>query len=131
MDEQRKNTEERSVRPRTLLRRQILLGKISVYVDAHLTEKVTLKDLADYCCVSISTITQLFQKEGGTTFHQYLTQRRMEAAMTLIRSGTPLEEAGKCVGYGDHSTFYRAFRSTFGMSPREYQREYRRKSRSK
>lgn len=131
MDEQRTNTVERVTRPRTLLRRQILLGKISVYVDVHLTEKVTLKDLADHCGVSISTITQLFQKEGGTTFHQYLTQRRMEAAMALIRSGTPLEEAGRLVGYGDHSTFWRAFRSTIGMSPRDYWREYRRKSRSK
>ncbi len=127
MDKQRNKTAEQPARPGTLLRRQNLLGRITDYVDAHLTEKVTLKEVAEYCGVSVSTITQLFQKKAGTTFHQHLTQRRMEAAMTLIRSGTPLEEVGKCVGYGDHSTFYRAFKQHFGVSPREFRRELQQK----
>ena len=37
-----------------------------------------------------------------------------------IREGMPLEQAGKEAGYRDHSTFYRAFRREFGLSPRDY-----------
>jgi len=41
-------------------------------------------------------------------------------AQKLIQAGVPLEQVGKEVGYRDHSTFYRAFRRQFDLSPREY-----------
>lgn len=100
-----------------------LLEQISSYVDEHLSEKITLQVVAGHCNVSVSTVTQLFQKEADVTFHQYLTRRRMDAAQKLIASGMHLEEAGKLVGYSDHSSFYRAFRQTFGVSPRAYRRD--------
>ena len=99
-----------------------LLDRIAAYVDANLTQKITLQEVAAHCGVSVSTVTQQFQKQRGTTFHQFLTMRRMEAVQQLIKNGTPLEEAGKLVGYKDHSTFYRAFRQSFGISPREYRK---------
>ena len=89
-------------------------------MQAHLAEKITLKIIAAYCGVSVSTVTQLFQKKMNMTFHGYITHQRMQAAQTLIASGVPLEQVGKQVGYQDHSTFYRAFHRYFGMSPREY-----------
>jgi AraC-like DNA-binding protein len=97
----------------------ILLEQITAYVDAHLTEKLTLKDISAHCGVSVSTVTQLFQKRA-TTFHDFVTQRRLEMAQKLIREGMPLEQVGKEVGYRDHSTFYRAFLRHFSLSPREY-----------
>ena len=107
-------------RPGTAQRKQLLQNQIRAYVDLHLTEKITLKMIAGYCGVSVSTVTQLFQKKLGTTFHEYVTCRRMETAVALIRQGVPLEQVGKQVGYQDHSTFYRAFRQYTGASPREY-----------
>ena len=97
-------------RPSTSQRKSALLERITGYVDAHLTEKLTLKAISVCCGVSVSTVTQLFQKKASTTFHDFVTQRRMEMAKELIREGLPLEQVGKEVGYRDHSTFYRAFR---------------------
>ncbi len=96
------------------------MDQITAYVDANLTEKITLKVISAHCGVSVSTITQLFQKKTAITFHDFVTQRRMEIAQKLIREGVPLEQVGKEVGYRDHSTFYRAFHRQFGLSPREY-----------
>jgi len=107
-------------RPRTTQRRQCLQEKIAVYVDTHMTEKITLKVIAAHCGVSVSTVTQLFQKKLNMTFHEYVTSRRMQAARELISRGVPLEQVGKQVGYQDHSTFYRAFRQFFGLAPREF-----------
>ena len=107
-------------RPGTSQKKMILLEQITAYVDAHLTEKLTLKDISAHCGVSVSTVTQLFQKRATTTFHDFVTQRRLEMAQKLIREGMPLEQVGKEVGYRDHSTFYRAFRRHFSLSPREY-----------
>ena len=107
-------------RPSTRQRKYALLEQITAYVDANLTEKITLKVISTHCGVSVSTVTQLFQKKVATTFHDFVTQRRMEMARKLIHDGVPLEQVGKEIGYRDHSTFYRAFRRHFDVSPREY-----------
>ena len=110
-------------RSSTALERKNLLDQITVFVEAHLAEKITLRMIAVHFSVSVSTVTQLFQKKTQNTFHHFLTNRRMEKARNLIREGLPLEMVGRAIGYRDHSTFYRAFRQTFGISPREYRKK--------
>lgn len=100
-----------------------LLDQITAYVEANLEEKLTLKNVADHFGVSVSTVTQLFQKKADQTFHDYVTECRMNAARKLILKGWQLETVGREVGYRDHSTFYRAFRQRFGVSPREYRKQ--------
>ena len=107
-------------RPSTRQRKNALMEQITAFVDANLTEKLTLKVISAHCGVSVSTVTQLFQKQAATTFHDFVTQRRMEMARKLISEDMPLEQVGKEIGYRDHSTFYRAFRRYFDVSPREY-----------
>lgn len=58
----------------------------------------------------------------GISFHQCLTQRRLIAAKALIQEGTLLETVGQDVGFADYSTFYRAFRKAYSISPRQYRR---------
>lgn len=109
-------------RLRTAQKKKSLLEQIGAFVEAHLAEKITLQMIANQFSVSVSTVTQLFQKMGQTTFHHFVTHCRMEKARALILQGLPLESIGKEIGYQDHSTFYRAFRQTFGISPREYRK---------
>lgn len=97
-----------------------LLAEVTEYMDAHLGEKISLRTAAEHCGVSVSSITQLFQKKGGTTFHRCLTQRRMLLTEELIRQGIPMEQIYLQVGYTDYSSFYRAFCQHFGTSPRAY-----------
>ena len=112
-------------RPGTALERKNLLDQIGAFVEAHLEEKITLGMIASQFSVSVSTVTQLFQNKTQNTFHSFVTGRRMEKARALIREGLPLEKVGRAIGYRDHSTFYRAFRQTFGISPREYRKKNR------
>jgi len=110
-------------RPATAQGKQTLLEQITAYVEANLTEKITLKMIANQFSVSVSTVTQLFQRKTQTTFHHFLTRCRMEKARDMVLQGLPLESIGRDLGYRDHSTFYRAFRQTFGVSPREYRKK--------
>lgn len=111
------------VRPDTQRRKQNMMEAIAAYVDSHLSEPISLKAIAAHCGVSVSTVTQAFQQHSTQTFHKYLTARRMNAVKEKILEGVPLEEAGRQVGYVDHSTFYRAFRQNFGVSPREFRKQ--------
>lgn len=97
-----------------------LLFRVTGYLEEHLAEKLTLESVAGAFDVSKSTITQMFRKKLDTSFYAWLTRRRLASAKALIARGTPLEQVGKCVGFKEHSAFYRAFRQEFGISPREY-----------
>ena len=110
----------RKARPSTAQRKSAMMKKITVYVDTHLHEQITLRIIAAHCGVSVSTVTQLFQRQEAVSFHGFVTNRRMMMAENHIREGIPLEQVGKMVGYQDHSTFYRAFRQHYGISPREF-----------
>ena len=100
-----------------------LLDQALAYIEAHLAEKITLGDIAKHCWVSQSTITQTFRNKLGVSFYRCVTQRRLIAAKTLIIEGIPLESVGRKVGFADYSSFYRAFRQEFGISPRQFRKK--------
>ena len=61
-----------------------------------------------------------FKEVTGYTLHQYISQKRLVWAGELIRSGMPVMKAAEQAGFSEYSTFLRAFRGTFHMSPREF-----------
>lgn len=97
-----------------------LLDQVMGFIEVHLAEHITLAETARHFYVSESTVSQLFRKRMGVSFYRFVTQRRLIAAKTLILDGLPLEEVNERVGYVDYSTFYRAFRQEFGISPRQF-----------
>jgi AraC-like DNA-binding protein len=99
-----------------------LLDRVMAYVEAHLAQKITLADVAKHFWVSQSTISQTFRNKMGVSFYRCVTQRRLIAAKTLILQGLPLEHINEKVGFTDYSTFYRAFKQEFGISPRQYRK---------
>lgn len=100
-----------------------LLDQALAYIEAHLAEKITLGDIAKHCWVSQSTITQTFRNKLGVSFYRCVTQRRLIAAKNLIIEGIPLESVGRKVGFSDYSSFYRAFKQEFGISPRQFRKK--------
>ena len=99
-----------------------LLDRVLTYVEEHLSQKITLSDVAKHFWVSQSTISQTFRNKMGVSFYRCVTQRRLIAAKTLILQGLPLEQINEKVGFTDYSTFYRAFKQEFGISPRQYRK---------
>ena len=100
-----------------------LLEQIISHVDAHLAERITVADVAARFWVSQSTVSQLFRKKMGTSFYRYVTQRRLLESKLLIKSGVPMEQVSVAVGFQDYSTFYRAFKSEFNISPTQYRKQ--------
>ena len=99
-----------------------LLDQVMAYVESHLQEHITLADTAKHFFVSESTISQTFRRKMGVSFYRCVTQRRLIAAKELIHQGVPLERVNEQVGFSDYSTFYRAFKQEYGISPRQYRK---------
>ena len=100
-----------------------LLDQVLAYIENHLAEKISLGEIAKHFWVSQSTISQIFRNKMGVSFYRCVTQRRLIAAKSLIIEGLPLESVGQKVGFSDYSSFYRAFKQEFGISPRQFRKK--------
>ena len=58
----------------------------------------------------------------GISFYQCVTQKRLIASKALIEQNLALESVAERVGFNDYSSFYRAFKQEFGISPRQYRK---------
>ena len=67
----------------------------------------------------------MFHNEMGVSFYRCLTQLRLIHAKSLIAEGVPMSDVGQQVGFADYSTFYRAFKKEYGISPQQYLSYYR------
>lgn len=102
--------------------KQELLDRLLFYVESEMGQKITLAETARRFLISESTINQLFRKRMKVSFYHYVTQRRLIAAKSLLLDGRAADQVCTMVGFGDYSTFYRAFKQEYGISPAEYRR---------
>ena len=90
------------------------------YIDAHLSEELTLDGIAAHFYVSKSHIIHLFKAEMGLSLHQYVIKKRLGKCRDAIISGRSISETFLSYGFNDYSNFFKAFKKEFGISPREY-----------
>lgn len=90
------------------------------YITAHLAEELSVESLAKEFFISRYYLMHRFKAVTGYTVHQYISQKRLLRAGELIREGVPVMKAAEQAGFGEYSTFLRAFQNTFHMSPREF-----------
>jgi len=98
--------------------------KILHYLDRHLTEKITLRQLARHLEISESSLTHFLRNEHQTSFKRLLVQKRLDAAETLWKNDPALtvSETAFRVGYEDHHYFSRIYRQERGLSPGKFKK---------
>ena len=87
------------------------------YLSEHLTEPVSIDDLAARFFVSKYHMMRQFRAQTGYTIHAYLVSKRLVLAREQIASGMPVLQAAGACGFGDYSAFCRAYRRQFGQPP--------------
>lgn len=87
------------------------------YLNSHLTEDITLDDLAARFFLNKYYINRAFKKATGTTIMNYLTYRRIILAKQYLLNGDTACEAAEKVGFSDYSAFFRAYKKVLGHSP--------------
>lgn len=93
------------------------------YIDDHLSEKINLSDIAHQLTVSRSTLVQSFRQIVGISPYAYVLQRKLETAQELIMQGVSPVATARQIGFENYSSFYRAFRKRYHMSPSEWREQ--------
>lgn len=94
------------------------------YLSEHLTEPISIDDLAERFFVSKYHMMRQFRAQTGYTIHGYLTGKRLMRARALIAEGVPVLRASEESGFGDYSAFLRAYRKQFGTTPNREKRTF-------
>lgn len=94
---------------------------IMKYINRNLSEKLTLEILSQKFFLSKTHLNRLFRKSAGITVWEYITIKRLFMAQDLLNKGcTPHEVYSSC-GFQEYSTFFRAYKRYFGVSPNKHQ----------
>ena len=97
-----------------------VVGKVLGYIDEHYHEDLSLDFLANQFFISKYHLSREFNRLTGTSVYRYIIQKRLVMAKQMLGQGIPSSEVYQSCGFGDYSNFYRAFKSEYQISPKEY-----------
>lgn len=95
------------------------IGEIIHYINEHLAEDLSVDAIAGEFFLSRYYLMHTFKNETGYTIGNYITIKRLSMAQSLINSGVAIVEAAEQAGFGTYSTFLRAYKKTYGTSPKK------------
>ncbi|MCB0342823.1 MAG: helix-turn-helix transcriptional regulator [Bdellovibrionales bacterium] len=91
------------------------------YLDAHYTNDLSMRTIANTLNVPYSTMTHYFRRSFGLSPSEYRQHLRITAAGGLIVSHEKsATESCFATGHGDYSAFKQGFKKVFGVSPRHF-----------
>ena len=95
-----------------------VLRNVLAFIEENLAQPLTLAELAAQAALSEYHFARMFRQSTGLAPHQYVMQRRMEKAKTLVQhTATPLTDIALACGFNSASHFSNRFRSVMGMTP--------------
>jgi AraC family transcriptional regulator len=110
------------LRPRTTKQGlpQRNLARVVEFIDAHLGEDLSLRQIARIAEMSPSHFLTLFKRSTGLPPHQYLVKQRVEKARTLLlRTKLRIADIATQTGFADQSHLTRLMRRSLGLTPRQ------------
>jgi AraC family transcriptional regulator len=94
------------------------IQRVRDYVEAHLSDPLTLTDIAEVACLSPYHLSRSFKLATGVGLHRYVMLRRIEHAKHLIaNSDLRLAEIAAAAGFDSQASFTTRFRRELGVTP--------------
>jgi two-component system response regulator YesN len=100
-----------------------VIRKAVHYLKENLRRRVSLEEVAQYCCVSVYHLSHLFKQETGMTLVDFLNKLRVEKAMHFLEAtDCTIQEIAYFVGFQDANYFSRTFKKYVKRFPSAYRR---------
>lgn len=103
-----------------------LVAKAIAYLEQHYTDKdLTATKLAQELYVSRAHLSRCFHEYSLDSIHGYLLSLRMQKCRQLLEQGMNVNEAASKSGFSEYTSFLKAFKKLYGITPKAYQKEMR------
>ncbi len=112
--------QKETVRPEQTRHLSELVEKVLQFIGENLAEPMTLESIAEHFFISKYHLSHTFSREVGVSVYRYVLLRRLLVARQLLTAGEPAGQVCRNSGFSDYTSFYRAFKSEYGISPREF-----------
>ncbi|WP_018753842.1 AraC family transcriptional regulator [Paenibacillus sanguinis] len=99
-----------------------LLANALNYIHQHIYESIHVQDIADATFVSKSFLSKKFTDSMKISIHKYIVRKKLYLSRQELLHGSSIDAVFEKYSFGDYSSFYRAFKKEFGMSPKEYKK---------
>ena len=96
------------------------ISQIIQYIDEHLADDLSYKTLSKVFYKSEKSLYKLFKTETGFALGNYINERRIIKAQSILNAGGSAKTAAYIAGFKDYSVFYRCFLKKVGITPTEY-----------
>lgn len=97
--------------------------KLLEHIENNYKEDLNLKEISEKLNINAIYLGQLFQKETGILFSDYINNFRINKAKQLLLDTTlKASDIGEQVGYPNKNYFYRKFKNIVGITPSEYRK---------
>ncbi len=97
--------------------------KAVAFCNEHYGEKIRLEQLAQMTGLNKSYFSQLFHKETGMPFGDYLESVRIQNAQRLLRNlNLSMSDIAERVGFSNQNYFTKVFKKQTGLAPSQYRR---------
>jgi AraC family transcriptional activator of pobA len=108
------------------LRNEPLLAGVFEFIEEHYHEPISLSDIATSVGLTPGHLTTVVRRKTGRTAQQWITQRRMSEARTLLReTDLTVEAIATRTGYRQPSFFIKQFRRDHTVTPATWRRQAR------
>lgn len=91
--------------------------EILKYIDEHVAEDLTIDDIAEVFFISKYHMMRSFKEDLGQSIYNYITERRLLLAKSLMNQGLSATDSCYQVGFKSYSSFTRAYAKRFGTTP--------------
>lgn len=92
--------------------------KILKYIDEHITEKISLKDIAEHFHMSKEYISNAFSKETGMQLVYYINEQKVLLAKKIITTQqVSLQSISQYLGFESYDYFSKTFKKHIGTTP--------------
>jgi len=93
------------------------LKSVIAYINNHYTENISLDEIAEHFYITKHHLCRIFKKGTGITVYNYITNKRLMRVKELKEEGMGNGEAALLAGFGNYSSYYRAFQKIYGCAP--------------